>query len=419
MAESTSWGLKQDTSLQIELDRVTDRAIEKIVAKKITPEKSQLLQDPKMPRSERARLNLHRLAGNEQSAIAGLFAKQPIAYSGLELLYDRTPDFFSLLRARGSASAVIAARLDDSKALWGLGSMSVREGYFDHERARVAYLGDLRMLLSRNTARVWRQLYNQLLKDVAKELGVRGFLTAIVGDNKVALRSLVSRRNSEFVYEPLGRLRLLGILGRKSLLANGRRRLDANRILLGEAAETEFTRFYGERAPLMRHGWCETPDVGLAIVIKNRKGETKIAARLVSPDAMKRMRIRSIDWKTRAILQTLRVTGVQPPVAGTAFTTTYLSWVCFGAEMSPVEKRHALIEMIDVCLESKAVQDMGIVNSMLIVPDTIGLSVRELGGRFHHSTPVELFEVRPDDSVVKPDLRSHLLQDVGFEMSLI
>ncbi len=416
MVTPKCWGLKQNDALQVELDRVTDSAIEKITARKIAPERA----DTSKPfPSERSRLLLTRISADKQAAIENLFSKQPVRLSGLELLYDRTPDFFSLLKARGNASTVIAATLGASEDLWGLGSMSIRDGYFDHERARVAYLGDLRMLLSKNTARVWRQLYSQLLKDVAKELGVRGFLTAIVGDNKMALRSLVSRRNSEFVYEPLGRLRLLGIIGRWALLSNGRRKLDANRIVIGAAAEAEFTRFYGVRSPVMRHGWFETPAAGLAVVVKNRRGETKIAARLVSPDGMKRMRIQEIDWKTRAIFQSLRITGVRPPAAGSSISTTYLSWVCFGATMTPVEKRHALIEMIDVCLEYEPIRELGIMNTMLLVPDTIGLSMRELGGRFHYSTPVELFEVRPDSTVTSPDFRTQVLQDVGFEMSLI
>lgn len=410
------WGLKQNESLQVELDRVTDLAIEKIIERKIKPEKS---DSTKAITSERARLMLSRISSKRQDAIEKLFAKQPVRLSGLDLLYDRSPDFFSLLKARGEASAVIAAKLGTSEELWGLGSMSIREGYFDNAPARVAYLGDLRMLLSRNTARVWRQLYSQLLVDVSKELGVRGFLTAIVGDNKMALRSLVTRRNSEFVYEPLGRLRLLGILGRWALLSNGRKRLEAHRISIGDEAEAEFARFYGERSPRMRHGWRVTPDAGLAIVIRNRHGETKIAARLVSPDAMKRMRIQSVDWKTRAIFEGLRITGLRPPTAGTSLSTTYLSWLSFGPKMTAAEKRHALIEMIDVCLEFPPIQELGIMNTMLLVPDTIGLSLRELGGRFHYSTPVELFEVRPESTTSPRDLRTHVLHDVGFEMSLI
>ena len=87
--------------------------------------------------------------------------------------------------------------------------------------------------------------------------------------------------------------------------------------------------------------------------------------------------------------------------------------------MTPVEKRHALIELIDVCLEDPRLKELGLMNWMLFVPDTIGLSMRELGGRFHYSTPVELFEVRPETAGAPPDLRSQVLQDVGFEMSLI
>jgi hypothetical protein len=414
MSDPSSWSLQQNLSLQADLDRVTDVAIEKVTTRKIVPEKDRSGRHP-----DRARLVLDRANVTDQASIEALFAKLPIRFSGMELLYDRAPDFFSLLRARGSASAVITARQGVSRDLWGLGSISLREGYFGGVESRVAYLGDLRVLLSRSTARVWRQLYNQLLQDISNELGVKGFLTSIVGDNTGALRSLVSRRNNEFTYEPLGRLRLLGILGRFSLLKNGRRRLDEKRSLVGAEAELEFARFYAERARSVRHGWKEVPRAGVPIVLKNRRGETKIAARLVSPDAMKRMRIQNIDWTTRLLFQSLRVTGVHPVVAGSSVSTTYLSWVSFGAELTPVEKRHALIEMIDVCLEDPRLKELGLMNWMLFVPDTIGLSLRELGGRFHYSTPVELFEVRSHMADAAPDLRSQVLQDVGFEMSLI
>lgn len=416
MEKSTPWALKQNSELQRDLDRVTDAAIEKIIARKITPEKT---GTGKSIHAERAKLRLARATPNDQTSIEALFRKLPIQFSGMEVMYDRSPDFFSLLRARGNANTAISARLGSSEDLWGLGSISIRDGYFNGETARVAYLGDLRMLLSRNTARVWRQLYSRLLQDVASELGVASFLTAIVGENKAALRSLVTRQNSEFTYEPLGRLRLLAILGRWAMMTNGRRRLDSDRILLGPEAEIEFKRFYGERAKSMRHGWLETPETGVAVVLKNRHGETKIAARLVSPDAMKRMKIQNIDWKTRILFQTLRATGVHPFSIGSNISTTYLSWVCFGASMTPVEKRHALIEMIDVCVEYEPLKDLGVVNGTLLVPDTIGLSMRELGGRFHYSTPVEIFEVRPHRTDATPDLRRQSLQDVGFEMALI
>lgn len=410
------WSLLQKASLQEVLDRVTDQAIQKIIDRKITPE-----IEGRGQYAERAKLKLSRATSNDQASIEALFAKQPIPFSGMSLLYDRTPDFFSLLRARGHAHTAIAARLGESQDLWGLGSMSLREGYFNHAPTHVAYLGDLRMLLSRNTARVWRQLYSRLLQDVAKEIGVASFLTAIVGENKAALRSLVTRQNSEFVYEPLGRLRLLAVLGRWALLSNGRRRLEGDRVLIGEAAEAEFQRFYSERAPGLRHGWKDVPSVGVPVVLKNRRGETKVVARLVSPDKLKRMTVQSIDWKTRALFQTLRVTGVQPVVPGSSVTTTYLSWVCYAEKLTAVERRHALIELIDVCLEHPVLQAMGVVNWMLLVPDTVGLSMRELGGRLHYSTPIELFEVRTEESLPRNSggIGVHAVHDIGFEMALL
>ncbi len=428
MNASTPWGLPTDSNLQTELDRVVDGAIAKVVEQKVSGahEGRSWLQD-------RRSLRLGRASEADQRAIESLFEKLPISLSGLDVVYDRSPDFFALLKARGSASAAITARLTEpygsSRDLLGLGSISVREGFYNQTAVRVAQLGDLRVLLSRSTARVWRQLYNQLLKDVSGELGVESFLTAIVGDNTAALRSLVTRRRSDFLYEPLGRLRLLGIFGRWSFLGKSQIRFDSRRVAVGAVAEPEFQEFYVRRATTLRHGWTQIPNVGTAIVLKNQRGEIRAVARLVSPDSMKRLRIQNMNFSTRAVLQALRATGGPELKVGASLSTNYLSWVSFDSELTPVERRHVLIELIEACLEDdrlvtnfvsrEASGSEASRRRVLIVPDTVGLSLRELGGRFHFSTPVELFEVRPDSESRAPDLRNQPIHDIGFEMSLL
>lgn len=417
MSGTGAWGLSTDLNLQTELDRVVDGAIATVVEQKVSEhEKRSWLQD-------RGSLRLGRASAADQAAIEALFEKLPIPLSGLNVVYDRSPDFFALLKARGTASAALTARLAEpygsSRDLLGLGSISVRDGYYNQSSVRVAQLGDLRVLLSRSTARVWRQLYNQLLKDVSRDLGVESFLTAIVGDNTAALRSLVTRRRSDFLYEPLGRLRLLGIFGRWSFLAKSQVRFDSQRVVVGEAAEPEFEEFSARRATTLRHGWTHIPRVGTAIVLKNRRGETRVVARLVCPDPMKRLRIQNMDWSARAVLQTLRATGGPDLKVGASLSTKYLSWVSFDSELTPVERRHVLIELIEACLEDERLKSDLARRSVLIVPDTVGLSLRELGGRFHFSTPVELFEVRPESEGRTPDLRNQPVHDIGFEMSLL
>jgi hypothetical protein len=52
----------------------------------------------------------------------------------------------------------------------------------------------------------------------------------------------------------------------------------------------------------------------------------------------------------------------------------------------------------------------------LVVPDSVGLSVRELGGRIHQSTRVELFEVTSKG----PGLTNQSgVQEIAFEMALV
>ena len=68
--------------------------------------------------------------------------------------------------------------------------------------------------------------------------------------------------------------------------------------------------------------------------------------------------------------------------------------------------------------------------SMLVVPDSVGLSVRELGGRFHQTTSVELFEVTSKTAADFAQVTSQFgagpglsnatsIQNVAFEMALV
>ncbi len=397
----------QDPELQSKLDRAANRAIEKAFAEFNGTDTAELIE---------ARLAVKQ----DELEIQKLFSRYPMHMAGFDLIYDRSPSFFSLLHARGSASVALTGGMKGSSELMGLGSLSVRDGFLNGKRTRVAYLGDLRVIPHRKTFRLWRSMYSRLIEEVAKDLNVESFLTAILGENAMALRSLVERRNSDFLYESIGQMRMINLFSGFGLLKDP----SAQGRFKGElVTDEEFSAFYEKEAPHIRHGLAQAPRSGLAVLVRNQIGSTVLGARLVSPDRDKRMRIANADGKMRVFLKTIDLCrGHFSRSADRALSTAYLSFVTFSHGTTPVDRRHAMSELIETCYRADGIRAQLKDKTMLAVPDSVGLSLRELGGRLHQSTGVEIFEVRSKASAMSSQSDAGLntsVQSIGFEMALV
>lgn len=388
----------QDPVLQAELDASANKAINKAFEE---------LKGTDVPELIEARL----ARPSDELEIRKLFDRYPMQMPGFDLVYDRSPDFFSLLRARGSASVALTGGMKGSSELMGLGSLSLRDGYLNGRPTRVAYLGDLRVIPHRKTFRLWRAMYSRLIDEVARDLKVESFLTAILGDNQMAIRSLVERRNSDFLYESIGQMRMINLFGAFAPVElAGFKKSTAHRGAV--VSDDEFQAFYEKEAPNLRHGFSHAPTSGRPILVRDEHGSVVLCARLMTPDREKRMRVDNAGLKMRMLLKAVGL------AKGSALSTGYLSYVTFSQGSSPVQRRLAMAELIATCYRENDLKMFLRHRSMLVVPDSVGLSVRELGGRFHQSTKVELFEVsaksRGQSLTSQPSVQS-----VSFEMALV
>jgi hypothetical protein len=391
---------QQDPALQKQLEAAANKAIEKAFEELKSTDVSQII-DARLARP------------SDELEIRKLFDRYPMRMPGFDLIYDRSPDFFSLLRARGSASVALTGGLKGSSELMGLGALSVRDGFINGRRTRVAYLGDLRVIPHRKTFRLWRSMYSHLIEEVARELKVESFLTAILGDNLMALKSLVERRNSGFRYESIGQLQMINIFGAFAPVSFARSvgGLQSPSSYRGErVSEDEFSAFYEKEAANLRHGLVQAPNSGRPILVRDGTGKVLLGARLLTPDREKRMRVENTGMKMRLLLKAVGLSK------GSSLSTGYLSYVTFAHGSSPVERRLGLAELVSTCYREKELGNFLSARSMLVVPDSVGLSVRELGGRFHQSTKVELFEVT---STGPGPGGQASIQDVAFDMALV
>lgn len=360
----------QDAVLQAKLEAAATKAIDKSFEELKGTDVGELIH---------ARL----ARPSDELEIRKLFDRYPMQMPGFNLIYDRSPDFFSLLRARGSASVALTGGMKGSAELMGLGSLSVRDGFLNGRRTRVAYLGDLRVIPHRKTFRLWRLMYSRLIEEVARDLEVESFLTAILGDNQVALRSLVERRNSDFRYESIGQLKMINLFSAFAPISlvqsiGGLKKALPYR---GEVvSEDEFSTFYEKEGTNLRQGLAHAPKSGLPLLVRDGSGRSLLGARLLTPDGEKRMRVENAGVKMRFLLKGIGLSE------GATLSTGYLSYVTFAHGSSPVERRLCMTELISTCYREKDLRTFLSKRSMLVVPDSVGLSARELGGRIHQST---------------------------------
>lgn len=391
--------LAQNLELQAQLENAAARAIQSAISE---------FRGTEVASSIDVRL----ASSSDEVAIQTLFEKYPMRLPGFDLIYDRSPDFFSLLRARGEASVAVTGGLKGSSELLGLGAISIREGYISGSKTRVAYLGDLRIVPNRKTFRLWRAIYGQLIEGISRDLGVETFLTAILGDNSLALKSLVERKNSDFVYESIGQIRMINILGQWASMPFSPKINEAGlRATWGD--ESAYLELAKSEAPRIRHGYIEPLKSGIPIVVRDSEGRSVLGVRLMSPDPMKRMRVANLST---ALKMAMRFTGA---AKDGILSTAYFAGLVFRSETSSVRRRLALMEAIEACYRSPVREHLK-TRTMLAIPDSVGLGFRDLRGRLHATTRVQLFEVRSKNFTPSLDQSNVVsVQSLGFEMALV
>ncbi|MBM4292968.1 MAG: hypothetical protein FJ138_17415 [Deltaproteobacteria bacterium] len=112
----------------------------------------------------------------------------------VELVTERSPDFFALYRQQRPADTLGGVECwvyERAGRLLGVGSMLTRRGYVGGEERRVAYFGDLRE--DPEGRGLLYRFYGDVFDSFVARTGVEDIYTSILASNEVALRALTRR----------------------------------------------------------------------------------------------------------------------------------------------------------------------------------------------------------------------------------
>lgn len=153
----------------------------------------------------------YRVATNtDNEAILAFMSSQPMK-AGLQLRFDRSPDFFALPRLQGDEHETHL--FEKEGEIVGLASLVIRDGYINGQIEKVVYLSDLRIQSSRKLAGRWHRLFIKRMNELAAERNINNAFTVILSDNHAARNALVNK--PRFNVELVSSFHTISLLARK------------------------------------------------------------------------------------------------------------------------------------------------------------------------------------------------------------
>tara|TARA_R110002072_G_scaffold276051_1_gene437323 strand:- start:51610 stop:52770 length:1161 start_codon:yes stop_codon:yes gene_type:complete len=151
----------------------------------------------------------------DNSRILEYFNQSQLNNAKDAVIYKRSDDFFSLLRARSENYLVLFIELKGK--IKGMASMSYHQAYVDQKLTTVGYLGDLRISLDKKAIVIWRKFYQDFLKNspnMKETQNCQHYYSALMNSNARSNNTLVEGKVEKVQYQLENAFTMVNVIGR-------------------------------------------------------------------------------------------------------------------------------------------------------------------------------------------------------------
>lgn len=349
-----------------------------------------------------------------------LMAKSPMNVGGIELLYDRAPQFSDLLKCQNSYSRTFLGRHRDGK-LFGFFSVSTGKKWYQGKKVDCGYIGDFRTDNSRASAVFWRKSYAQILAHVqsSAEAGLpKYFLTAILKKNHEAIRNLTQvRKDFGFSYNFLREVDMVNAYGflpwskKSSLDAVPATLADLPALKLfldSSEKEKDFGSIFdggdGDCWQYRQQFW-HGYSIEKFLLIKNSEGQILACTLPWDPGFAKRMTVLKAPKALVVFFKLIKIFGFNMPAVGDSLRTIYLTHLNVSSELSQAEVATAFLQSVFQTYKDA---------HMVSFADHDGFS-KKMKSMISQRISVMLYSV----SLSKDTINQASSEKIGFEMGLV
>ena len=352
-----------------------------------------------------------------------IFESIPMRLPGLNLIYDRSPEFSALLKAQAPEHQTFVAR--SSTRMLGFASVSWGPRFVNGEEKIVSYIGDLRVVPNKEALSTFKNFYPDLLRTAQTEWKIDYHLTGILSDNKYAIKSLVnSPDKNQFHYHDLGTTTMVNVLSAKPLSSLLSSQLKVEKISVANSLPEEILEFMSSEEKKKLFGfnlnqqewtrriatWKGLSDSSIYIH-RNLNGIRAVCIPW-SVSSIKRMKVSKMKTWARLSLLIPEVFGVAVPKDGEDLKVPYLTHLYFAPDSSLTEKARIISQFIRELKKEAWARK----STFISFDDSWGIhKTKELNRFFLQTTGVNFYGVTLKGEELPDSFKN---QKIGFEMSL-
>jgi hypothetical protein len=358
--------------------------------------------------------------------ILDFFDQSKMEGNGLELSYQRAPDFFSFLNFHSPDHFVLLFK--HSGRVIGVGTLVIRPGIINGEKKMVGYWGDLRVGFNRRLSYLWRKVYGFLIrngKNIIEFHGCDDYYTAVMDDNYNAIKNLLNNPKNGFRYDKLYRYQMVNLFMRKPFKKTV---ADSNlRIRVANAKDIKhIKKFMQEQSNSSVFGYCfdHTHDeldfrlsnwsnLSFESMIIVLRGDSIVGfTQLWSPRVAKKMIVSSLPMGLSWIVKFLSVFTTLPNL-GEEFRVLYMTMLSLSNRLNKVERLLVMQQLIDFSMKHQLRE--GFHSLAFTYYYQLDDFSKVIDNYYSNSTGLTLYSVKPDDQ------QQMLIPKTwpGFEMALV
>lgn len=352
--------------------------------------------------------------------ILNFFSQTQIQGRGLNIVYDRAPDFFAFLKIHSPDVLVLIYR-GLTNEIQGVATMLFRQGYVDGHVERVCYLGDLRMGFDRKGAALWRKIYGEFFarkNEIDQLKDVKLFYTCLIDDNELSQRSLARNKKSGFTYHRVSPYAMVTLMMKKSSLGSPSMSYEVSQdpnldSLLDFYKKNENTTtagyLYTQEIPARLSAWPDLNKKDFLVIREN--GRIVASCALWSPRKCKRILLTRVPLHLRSVFALLRLLSFGKFRFEGELKVLYVTHLMFEQSLAQEKKAKIFKELLKEAWKVREKKGY----HFLSFCDFKEASLKEAAAPFiTNDVAMAIHEVMGSEGAV-PSMK----KDYGFEMALV
>ena len=372
-----------------------------------------------------------------------IFKKIPMKTPFFDIFYDRSPNYFDLLKLQRGKPFVFILKSKAGKTQ-GVATFVIKEHFIESKLEKVLYVCDMRTTpdIEGETKRQWKASYTEFMEkmELIEEFeGIRYCYGAIILNNKRALKAFTEKKN-QFLFKELASYQALNIFGKKpklfqkSLKKNDKfyaqrastSDLDSlwsflekqnRKKLLGDFISKEEAEGDDDFSFRLKN-W---PDFSLSnfIIIKDKEGSIKGCVCPWTPQSCKKFILSNLSLKLKMISSLMPLLGKLPIKDNSCLETLYLTHFEIDSDLEK-NSQSQITQLLFTEIDKLKLRSQYHILTLLSLPNDETLNILKNMGYFIEVSKGKVFQViHKHFENNKGHKISTKNQNLGLELALI